>query len=224
MSVEGQGLQQPPMYEEGHYSVGSCYHEVSTTPIRPYDENDENNIAARLLNQDIANTLVIEHYYQMPKLLEEIQRKIINIWNKHRSNYLNFWSSMNIEARSDYIMEVSPFLCYADNDRHYIRNGKKIYERITSSGQIETYDRLMLLAPYMTAIDLARDGTNSSGDAHNVIWLIDELCKWDLAEQTADLICKFRYIYDNKRDLNGKDYFTKVSRTLFTFFVINLFH
>ncbi len=200
-----------PMFEEGHYTTGSCYHEVSSTPYRGYDMNDENVKAAHQITSDIANTLTVPDLYHLPPILTEIQRKMKDVWTKQRSRYLQFWSSMNIEARVDYIMEVSPFLCYADNDRHFIRNGKRIYERITRDGAIDTYDAYMVLVPYMNAKTLASDAV----DSHNLIWLFDQLCSWDLAAETTNLIYNFRLVYESKKDLTGKDYFTKVINTLF---------
>jgi len=130
---------------------------------------------------------------EIPAMLEKLHRIIKKSWKKHKDDYLKFWSLMRIDSRINYIMDVSPTLAYSDTDRYCINNRKKEY----SFNGGKTYDRKMLIVPYMNACTLA-NGPN------DLIWLFSEVAEWDLAHKAAEFVQIFRRIYDTKTDQFGR--------------------
>ena len=130
---------------------------------------------------------------EMPAMLEKLHRKIIKTWTKHKDKFLKFWSLMRIDSRVNYIMDVCPFLPYSDTDRYCILDRKKEY--FFNGGK--TYDRKLLLVPYMNACTLA-NGPN------DLVWLISEVVEWELAQEAAELVQSFRVIYHTKTDKMGR--------------------
>lgn len=140
----------------------------------------------------IRQTMALE-IREMPAMLEKLHRIIKKSWKRHKDDYLKFWSLMRIDSRIHYIMDVSPTLAYSDTDRYFITNRKKEY----SFNGGKTYDRKMLIVPYMNACTLA-NGPN------DLIWLFSEVAEWNLAHQAAEFVQTFRRIYDTKTDQFGR--------------------
>lgn len=130
---------------------------------------------------------------EMPAMLEKLHRRIIKTWTKCKDEFLKFWSLMRIDSRVNYVMDVCPLLPYSDTDRYFILDRKKEY--FFNGG--ETYDRKLLLVPYMNACTLA-SGPN------DLVWLISEVVEWKLAEEAAELVQSFRVIYHTKTDKMGR--------------------
>jgi MYND finger len=144
-------------------------------------------------------------------ILEKLQQRIAYIWKKHKESFLHFWSLMTLDSRKNFIMDVSPLLCYADDDRYCVLDRQKVYQGHSASGRGgENYDRLMLLVPYMNVCTLSSGG-------QDLVWLFEEVSKWDLAVVASGHIVNFRQMFDSRRDMEGRSQIRRSPDTFTTF-------
>jgi len=144
--------------------------------------------------------------YDMARILSKVHSLFVKSWSRNSHIFRQFWSLMTIESRENFLMDVSPFLCYADDDRYCVLNGEKVYVR--DSG--ETYDRFMLLLPYMNVCSLA----NGERD---LVWLFEQVSSWTLGEEAAAMIARFRDMYTNQCDELGRTHIRRSPTFVFHF-------
>jgi hypothetical protein len=144
--------------------------------------------------------------YELAPILSKVHSLFVKSWGRNNHTFRQFWSLMTIESRENFLMDVSPFLCYADDDRYCVLNGAKVYVRDTG----ETYDRLMLLLPYMNVCSLA------NGE-HDLVWLFDQVSSWNLAMEAADMVARFRRMYSNQCDEQNRTHIRRSLSLIFPF-------
>lgn len=68
-------------------------------------------------------------------------------WGEHATDFTDFWKSLTVESRENFLWCAYPTLSYSLTDRYSFENGKKVYDG--------RYDRYLLLSSHMTVSNLS---------------------------------------------------------------------